>query len=395
MKRVLKPIILMLSTVAALGAMEPLAGDAESSWRSASPGYAWAFPRDLYAHPDFKTEWWYITGNLTRVDDGRPLGYQLTFFRSGLAPAAADEPRTTEWDPVDLIMGHAAVSDAAAGRHVFSEVVWRTHPMLGGFGVAPVPGDASPADSTGAQASVAWCRAPAGTDARWSLDYRDGTYHLRVRDDARGLRYELECRPTLPPLFHGRDGFSPKSASGREGSLYFSQTRMATRGRVWLNGKAVAVKGTSWLDREIFTSTLAAGQVGWDWFALRLRDGSDLMLYRLRDGAGATDFALGTWRRPDGTVQVLEAGQWSLEPGTLWTSPATGSPYPTAFTLRLPGHAGPVRVEALFPEQENVSERTGIHYWEGAVRVLNDKGEELGQGFVELTGYGQGSRPPI
>ena len=375
MKRCL--MILVLFALAAWSA------PVETAWRSAAPGHPWQFPRDLYAHPDYKTEWWYITGNLERVDDGRPLGYQLTFFRSGLARRDSSEARATAWDPVDLIMGHAAVSDPAAGRHSFSEVIWRTHPMLGGFG--------APGDST-----LAWCRAPAGTDARWSLDLDRGAYVLRVRDDARGLRYELECRPTLATLFHGEGGFSPKSASGREGSLYFSQTRMATRGRVWLDGQEVAVQGTSWLDREIFTSTLAAGQVGWDWFALRLDDGSDYMLYRLRDAGGRTDFALGSRRQDGGEGRLLEAAQWRLEPGQVWTSPDTGSPYPVTWKLTVPGQDQPLLVEALFPEQENVSERTGIHYWEGAVQVKAwPDGEVLGQGFVELTGYGEGSRPPI
>ena len=63
--------------------------ESEFTWRKAGPGYVWEFPRDYHLHPDFKTEWWYITGHLFPEEspDTEPFGYQLTFFRSGLAPA--------------------------------------------------------------------------------------------------------------------------------------------------------------------------------------------------------------------------------------------------------------------------------------------------------------------
>ena len=353
-------------------------------WKKAAPGHAWEFPRDLHHHPDYKTEWWYITGQLLPDGDeyGEPIGFQFTFFRSGLATVDSTS-LTTAWEPVDLIMGHAAVSDPASGQHTFSEVIRRTTPFLGGFG--------------GPDSSVlAWCRAPAGTDADWSLSHQDGVFHIVVRDDARGLRYELECRPTRAKVFHGEDGYSPKSAQGDAGSLYFSQTRMETHGILYREGQPVNVRGESWLDREIFTSTLASNQKGWDWAALRLTDGRDLMLYQLRDATGKTDFALGTLA--DGTENgaSLPASAWNLEPQEFWTSPTTGSRYPVVWKLTLQGET-PWRIAAAFPEQENVSTLTGIHYWEGSVTVQQweDPGQILGRGFVELTGYGPGSRPPI
>ncbi|PID37346.1 MAG: carotenoid 1,2-hydratase, partial [Proteobacteria bacterium] len=259
-------------------------------WRSAAPGYVWQFPADLARHPDYKTEWWYITGHLQPQDDpeAAPLSFQLTFFRVGLTPALAPVD-SSAWSPTDLVMAHAAMGDPATGKHVFSEVIHRATPFLGGFGAA--------GDTT-----LAWVRAPAGTDAAWSLRYREGTFCLTVRDDRRNLRYELQCAPTRPRLFHGEGGFSPKTQQGDAGSLYFSRTRMGTRGTVLRAGQEVPVVGSAWLDREIFTSTLADQQVGWDWFSLNLDDGTDLMLYRLRNADGQEDFALGTRRRPDGTT---------------------------------------------------------------------------------------------
>ncbi len=381
MMRSLLWLLLVFWVVAAI----PGSAQHEELWKKAAPGYAWDMVRDLSLHPDYKTEWWYITGHLFAEDDpGRePFGFQLTFFRSGLVRADT-LTAATAWDPVDLIMGHAAVSDPVAGEHTFSEVIRRTTPFLGGFGAPGEP-------------VLAWCQAPAGTDARWQLEHRDGAFFLMVRDDAVGLRYELECRPTRAPVFHGEGGYSPKSADGSAGSLYFSQTRMATRGTLYRQGKPVAVQGESWLDREIFTSTLSANQKGWDWVSLRLDSGTDLMLYQLRNARGEVDFALGTQVEADGSTRQMPASAWALEPQSHWTSPDTGSRYPVSWKLVFADGSKSLLLEAAFPEQENVSGATGIHYWEGAVTVHPWGQPEtlLGRGFVELTGYGEGSRPPI
>jgi predicted secreted hydrolase len=368
----------MLVVCAATAADAPL-------WRTAAPGYVWEFPRDLAAHPGYKTEWWYITGHLTAQDDpmAEPMGYQLTFFRIGLEPRAGREQKTA-WDPNDLVMAHAAVTDPATGTHTFSEVIWRTAPFLGGFG--------APGDTT-----LAWCRAPAGTDADWKLEFDGATLRLRARDDAGGLRYDLRCTPSRPVVLHGQNGFSPKTGDGKSGSLYFSHTRMITEGEVYREGRPVKVRGRSWLDREIFTSTLAAEQKGWDWLAVGLKDGRDLMLYRLRDQKGAENFALGTLVAPDGAASPLPGDHWDLEPLEWWTSPETESRYPVKWKLSVPGSGLTLLLQAVLPDQENVSQRTGIHYWEGAVTVhpWENPGTLLGRGFVELTGYGEGSRPPV
>jgi predicted secreted hydrolase len=160
------------------------------------------------------------------------------------------------------------------------------------------------------------------------------------------------------------------------------------------------VTGQAWLDREIFTSTLGAAQTGWDWVSLQLDDGRDLMLYRLRAADGRIDFALGSLVDADGDVTALPADDWSLEPLADWTSGATDATYPIDWRLRVPGAAIDVELRAVLADQENVSLRTGVHYWEGGVRVVVPQGATgagtlVGRGFVELTGYGAGSRPPV
>jgi predicted secreted hydrolase len=356
---------------------------AAPAWRPAGPGHAWEFPRDHHVRPEYRTEWWYVTGHLVVADDpgAEPLGFQQTFFRQGLVPAAADTGGSA-WTASDLVMAHASLTDAATDRHLFAEVLWRAVPALGGFG--------APGDSV-----LAWCRAPAGTPGRWSIVRRgDGTFVLDSRDDRRGLRYRLACRPLKPLVFHGDGGYSPKSADGSAGSLYFSATRMAVRGTVWRGGTPLAVSGQAWLDREIFTSTLAADQTGWDWLSLQLDDGRELMVYRLRGKDGGADFALGTLVAADGTVRPLRADAWTWEAGRTWTSPATGAAYPVAWRLRVPEADLDLELAAIREQRENVSERTAVHYWEGAV-TARAAGRVVGRGYVELTGYGEDSRPPL
>jgi len=374
--------LILVLAAAAMGAWA-----ASVEWLAAAPGYTWEFPRDDAAHPEYKTEWWYVTGNLfpedSPADPYEALAFQLTFFRVGLVPGPVTAP-ASGWAAGDLVMAHAAVADPAAGSHLFSEVLWRAAPLLGGFG--------SPADTT-----LAWCQAPAGTKGSWEITRSGAGYRLRAADDRQGFRYDLVCTPVKPRVFHGAGGFSPKSADGANGSLYFSYTRMDVRGTVTRGDKTIAVRGQSWLDREIFSSSLAVDQTGWDWFSLQLDDGRDLMLYRLRGKTAAADFELGTLVDADGVSRTLTAADWTLEPLETWKSPETDSAYPIRWRLQIPGQDIDLELEALMPNQENLSHRTGIHYWEGAVtaRPFGQAGVPVGRGFIELTGYGKGSRPPV
>ena len=34
-------------------------------------------------------------------------------------------------------------------------------------------------------------------------------------------------------------------------------------------------------------------------------------------------------------------------------------------------------------------------YWEGAVTLYGEDGQRAGEGYAELTGYGENNRPPI
>ena len=361
----------------------PLLVAADSrAFTPAVPGYAWSFPRDHSSHPGYRTEWWYLTGRLASVDPpGRDLGYQLTFFRVGLLPEkpALDSP----WATANLVMVHAAVTDLTGGKHHFSEVLWREMPYLGAFPAFP-------------GRPVAWARAPAGTEGRWTLDLDGDAWLLAVEDRQRGLAYRLTARPERPLVFQGPGGLSRKAPEEGFASLYYSFTRLATTGTVTLGGETWKVRGSSWMDREIGSSQLAPEQVGWDWFALRLADGRDLMLYLLRRADGTTGFAKGTLVGADGKVRWLASSDFAVRATATWRSPATRAVYPAGWRVEVPSAAIALDLRPELADQENRARLAGgVFYWEGAVRVRDGAGQPAGEGYVELTGYGERIRPPI
>lgn len=355
---------------------------AADGFRPAGPGYQWRFPRDHWKHDGYRTEWWYLTGQLaSTTSPRRELGYQLTFFRVGLLP---DLPTlASPWAARNLVMVHAAVTDITGGAHRFSEVLWREMPYLGGFAEYP-------------ERPIAWAQAPPGTGGRWTLDLAGDTWSIAVEDRARGLAFRLAARPERPLVFQGPDGLSRKSGAEGFASLYYSFTRLATEGTVTLAGETWRVRGTSWMDREIGSSQLAPSQVGWDWFALHLADGRDLMLYLLRRPDGSTDFARGTLVEVGGAVRWLSADELTVRSDRTWTSPATRATYPARWRIAVPSAGLALEVEPALADQENRAELAGgVFYWEGAVRVRTPGGAAAGEGYVELTGYGARSRPPI
>jgi predicted secreted hydrolase len=349
-----------------------------ASWTGARPGYGWSFPADHSAHPGYRTEWWYFVGHLeAEQEPDRRFGYQFTFFRIGVLPElpAAD----SAWSASDLVMGHAAVSDLSGGEHRFSEVLYRAVPLLGGFPAPPEP-------------LIAWSRGPAGTEERWTLRWNGEGFDLAMADAAQQMSLSLSVRPARPLIFQGPNGYSRKGRGPTAASQYYSMTRLVTEGSVTLDGRVFRVRGTSWMDREFGSNQLDEHQVGWDWFSLQLDDGRDLMLYRLRNDAGETDFSRATLLPAAGEPIYLDGDEWSLETTATWTSSETGAAYPSAWTLEIPTHG--IRL-AIAPELADQENRGRIVYWEGAVRVLGGDGEPAGRGYVELTGYGTRNRPAI
>jgi len=334
-------------------------------WRVASPDYVLRFPADHASHPEYRVEWWYYTGNL-QADDGRRFGFQVTFFRVGVDPAPANPSR---WAVRDLHMAHLALTDVASGLHLVDERLNR--------------------------AGVGWAGANTERLEVWNDDWRaelrDGVHQLTARSGDGDFGVDLRLDPVRGPTLHGQNGFSQKGAAASNASHYYSLTRLETTGSIVVDGTPVAVAGLSWMDHEFGTTFLDASQLGWDWFSLQLDDGTDVMLYRLRQTGDRVDpRSSGTIVLPDGDVRRLDAAEFRLTPARDWTSPASGARYPVDWRLELPSAGLDLTVSAVVDAQELRTPRsTGVTYWEGTVVVggSRDGTPVTGRGYLEMTGY--------
>ena len=340
-----------------------------TGYRRATEIRDFTFPADYGPHPGFKNEWWYLTGNLNGPD-GRPFGYELTIFRFALAPPSdTTAPRSaSDWRTDQFYMAHFAVTDSAGQAFYADERFGR-----GGAGLA------------GAQADPfrVWLE-------DWSIESTgEDPFPMRLRAQQDGAAIDLTVRPEKPRVLQGDRGLSQKGPGVGNASYYYAYTRLATEGTVVSGGDTTQVSGQSWMDREWSTSALGPNQVGWDWFALQLDDGRDLMYYQLRNTDGsASRFSEGTIVGPDGRKTAVGREEVEVEVLDTWTSPDGTHTYPVEWRLQVPSANVDVRITALMKNQEmDVS----VRYWEGAVRVT---GSDTGRGYVELTGYGDSAASP-
>ena len=252
-----------------------LLGDAESAgFAQARPGPVFDFPSDHGPHPDFRSEWWYFTGNLAD-SRGHAFGFQLTFFRFALAPEERDG--TSAWGTRQVWMGHFAVTDVDGGRFYRSETFDRGALDLAGARAEPF------------RAWVgSWSAASTGS----------ALFPMRLDADAGEFAVHLDLDASRPMVFQGEDGYSPKGPEPGNASLYYAFTRLAAQGDIRLGGETFDVRGNAWLDREWSTSALGPGIRGWDWLSLQLQDGRDLMLYRLRTSSRCARAEPGTVPKP-------------------------------------------------------------------------------------------------
>jgi len=334
------------------------------AFRLALPGYSFRFPRDHASHPEFQTEWWYYTGHLNAGE--RWYGYELTFFRVGIdsthTPAHSAWGRTVQF-------AHLALTDENGRRFSFDQRLGR--PALGMAG----------ADTARYHVWI----------DDWSAGLEpDGITH-RLTAFTSGFGIDLMLRPDKPVVIHGENGVSQKSAGLGRASHYLSFTRMGSRGRMVVGEDTLAVTGTSWMDHEFGSNQLGGGQVGWDWFAIQLDDGRELMLYQLRRANGSVEpMSSGTWIARDGATQHLPRSAYTITSDRTWKSTRTGAVYPAGWTVRVPAHDLELTIQPVLSDQELVLEGPiGVRYWEGSVRVtgLASGKPVTGRGYVELTGY--------
>jgi len=330
------------------------------------------FPGDHADHPGFQTEWWYYTGNLLGKRD-RPFGFQLTFFRVQLTPAAPVPD--SAWRTHALFFAHLAVSDAARERFLVAEKSGR-----GAKGIAGVSSN------------------PSGVRVflhGWETVIREKTHRLRARSDRFGI--DLKLVSQKPPVLHGEEGLSRKGPAPGQASYYYSLTRMGARGTLRVGPETFEVSGLSWMDHEFTSNVLSKEQEGWDWMSLQLSDGSELMVYVLRHKDGSLDpYSSGTLIRKDGTWVHLPKEAFVVRAASYWQSPRSKARYPSSWEVAVLPHSISLKVTPRLKDQELITEQsTGVTYWEGSVRVAGTAAGRrvTGSGYVELTGYAEGFDP--
>lgn len=317
-------------------------------------GRVFVFPRDHGSHPEFRTEWWYVTGHLDGKD-GRRFGFQVTFFRQ-----ARRESRQT----LQLHLAHAALLDAQSGRFMHEERLNRA-----GW-------DAESSSTT-----------LAVRNGNWSLQLDESTQRLNIAATVKGeVLLQLELEVVKPLVVFGKDGVSRKGMSETAASHYLTWPRLKTSGTIKLDATEHAVTGEAWMDHEFSSSQLEEGQVGWDWAAVQLRDGREIMVYRMRRQDGTLDIAstLAVVER-DGKVRHLASDAFAWEVLGTWKSPRNCAEYPNHVRLRFEGEA--LELQPLAADQEQDGGITRLPYWEGACEVVDSRGQKVGRAFLELAGY--------
>jgi len=342
-----------------------LGGPADPAFARANEPRELSFPRDHGSHDEFRSEWWYFTGNLDSAD-GRHFGFELTFFRVALAPQSA-EPRASAWATKQVWMAHFAVTDVRGRRFLFAERFARGALGLAGATAPPLR---------------VWVQ-------DWSVagdaDSRTAELALRARDERFAVSLSLEA--AAPIAAHGERGLDVKGPEPGNASFYYSFPRLTARGTIEVDGVSTDVAGTAWMDREWSTSALSAGVLGWAWFGIQLSDGRELMFYRLRQSDGtANRYSSGSLIERDGRVTHLRADDIESEPLAYWTSPRTHVTYPLAWKIAIPAQGLALSVQPYLEDQE--IDRS-VRYWEGAVSVAGKAGAAQieGQGYLELAGY--------
>lgn len=357
MARLLATILTALLVLASPAATQPKSDVRLPNYPAVRPGVPLRFPADHGAHPEFRTEWWYVTGWLD-AGDGKPIGFQVTFFRSR---PSIDQRNPSAFAPKQILFAHAALSDPKVGKLLHDQRAARA-----GFGLAEA----------------------ATSDADIVIDdwrfrrMADGRFVAKA--GGRDFLLDLAFQPTQPILAQGEGGYSRKGPQAGQASHYYSIPQLKVSGTVTRAGKPVAVTGSAWLDREWSSTLLDPKAVGWDWVGLNLDDGGALMAFQVRDAAGKALWAGGSLRDADGSVTRFSPQMVRFGAERIWRSPRTGGRYPVerSLTIALPQGARRWNLKPLFDDQELDSRAAGGPiYWEGAVSTQD------GRGYLELTGY--------
>ncbi len=314
------------------------------------------FPQDHGAHPDFRTEWWYVTGHVA-TSSGTSLGFQVTFFRSR---TGVSESSKSKFAPKQILFAHAAIADPRHGKLRHDEKIARA-----GFGNHVKVGIMDISLN------------------KWMMKMTDNLISTRI--SSKDFSLDLSLTPSQAPILQGENGYSQKSSNPQHASYYVSLAQVNVAGKIIVDGKAETVTGKAWFDHEWSSEYLASDAAGWDWLGANLDDGGAVMAFRMRGADGKAIWASGTRVMADGKAIKMSPQQIVFTPLETWRSPRTGATYPVAMRVDVANES--FELKPWMNDQELDSSRsTGIVYWEGAIDLIQNK-QRVGRGYLELTGY--------
>jgi predicted secreted hydrolase len=344
-----------------MGSLNP---ETESGFAAVDGSRSLTFPRDFGAHEDFRTEWWYYTGNL-QTNEGRHFGFELTIFRVGLLPPATPLPADSKWYSRSLYFAHFAITDIADNRFYAFERYSRPGPGLAGAQGNPYR---------------VWLE-------DWNISERaPSVYHLQAEQG--DIALDLNLTDEMGIVLHGENGFTRGGKNITNAAYYYSQPRLRADGVVQVNSVRYPVSGLAWKDHEFSSGVLDKNQMGWDWFSLQFEDGTALMLYQLRERTGAISASSsGTFITARGVPQTIQAEEFKIQVLDEWRSPHTKALYPSAWKIQLKKPDCSLEIRPWMADQE--LNFPAVSYWEGAVHFEGTCNgvPARGNGYVELTGY--------
>nr|WP_227006605.1 lipocalin-like domain-containing protein [Shewanella donghaensis] len=333
------------------------------------PNHQLRFPEDHLSHDKFRQEWWYLTANMT-TEQGENVGLQWTQFRIALS---AKEPKTQEitvdnasaensWATNQMFMSHAALTSAS--NHQAKERWSRAHPQLAHVSPNPLRIQLD--------------------DWQWQSE-STAMFPAMLTVNTENFGYQLSLTSDAPMNLQGDNGYSIKSPNAEVASYYYSQPFIDLTGTIVRDGVSEIVTGKAWLDREWSSQFLTKAQQGWDWFSIRLDDGSALMLFQLRssDKHGSKPFFSARRMFEDGSGRNINSkshpNDIQITP-LAWQQTDSGK-YPIQWKVSIASEEIDVTVNALNP---NSNMPLTISYWEGPISI---SGSHQGTGYMELTGY--------
>lgn len=350
---VLIAVVATLLPLAALAQTPPASSSPfteTEAGRNDAPGPI-EFPRDDGPH-DVALEWWYYTGHLF-TESGERYGFEYVIFKGRRGEQVG-------------YAAHFAVTDNPQGRFAYDQRL----------GLAP---EKPPAGE--------------GFDLRaseWQMSGANGNDHLSAVMADYGI--DLSLRSRKPPVLHDGDGYIDYGSG--EASYYYSRTRMAITGTLTVDGRPLDVTGEAWFDHQWGNFSTYEG--GWDWYALQLDDGTEVMLYVIRAPDGSPLIVDGSFIAADGKLTVLDRGDFTVTPTGFWTSPHSSTSYPSGWQVELPSEQLALDLSPSLTDQElDTTASTNVIYWEGEVTVAGTRAGQpvAGLGYVELTGYAEPPNP--